>query len=291
MKIHDFGRRGGSFDHRDSGSMRARRFRARYRVGDRLMGVVLTRPEHGLAWIDIQGHELLARISTTASPGQQLLFTVLRLHPEIVLQELSDRDGESLVSTVRGFLSARTSFETTFLGRNGPIPPDAIKDFHHRKSLFLHWLQSTTEGVEQYAGLVQLQADINSTLDREHSGAHYMYLPWLIPKAREIEAIVFGSTQQGDAVLTIVLRFQSLEHGVVLVNTHRHIKKISYQVAMERPERFPQLHPMLRGWTYETPDLEITCLGASVLKNGHKASILADLVRTHEATPGLNLRV
>lgn len=82
---------GGDAGERD----RSGRFRKRHRAGQRVRGVVREwqSQAQGLAWVDIDGHRLLAQLPPDTRLGLERLFLVVSLEPEIVLRALPSRPG------------------------------------------------------------------------------------------------------------------------------------------------------------------------------------------------------
>lgn len=72
---------------RDSG--RAERFRKAHRAGQKVRGTVVEWHSQDLAWVEIDGHRLLARVSRHAALGLERRFLIESVSPEIVLRELT----------------------------------------------------------------------------------------------------------------------------------------------------------------------------------------------------------
>jgi hypothetical protein len=86
---------GTSFSGGGSGKERERseRFRRAHRAGQKVRGTVLEWRAPGLAWVDIDGHGLLAQLATDAALGRERTFLILRLEPDIVLREIRETSG------------------------------------------------------------------------------------------------------------------------------------------------------------------------------------------------------
>lgn len=78
---------------RDPGRDRAAAFRRDRRIGERVRGRSLREAEPGHVWVDIEGHELKARVSGALTPGEVLTFEIVELSPEVVLRHLARADG------------------------------------------------------------------------------------------------------------------------------------------------------------------------------------------------------
>lgn len=186
MRISGRGSSGGfgSPSERDRG----RAFRRRHRVGERLSGRILRHEAEGLAWVDFQGIELLARIESRHEPGTALLFQVLRLEPDILLQELAvaRAHGDPLVPAVDGFWLARSHFETragALLTPNDPPPaPDA------RKRAFFAALDGDQELAAAWKAL-ETTREAASALTAARGAGRLDYRPWLLPGARSGEML------------------------------------------------------------------------------------------------------
>jgi len=92
MRIHGKGTSFGSGGDRQD-TQRSKRFRMAHRAGQKVRGTVAHWQEPGLAWVEIDGHRLLARIGEDAVLGQERWFLIVRLEPDIVLRALSGSPG------------------------------------------------------------------------------------------------------------------------------------------------------------------------------------------------------
>lgn len=73
------------------GSERSERFRKGHRPGQKVRGVIVEWRTEELAWVEIDGHGLLARVSRDSLLGRERTFLIVRLTPEIMLRELTDK--------------------------------------------------------------------------------------------------------------------------------------------------------------------------------------------------------
>jgi hypothetical protein len=174
-----------------TGRPRAEEFRARHRPGNRVWGNVMTRPENGLAWIDFHGLPLLAQIHSTVLPGQRVLFLVESLHPEILLKQIYPSlqgEGEDIARALGLFLELRRAFEDRVFER---LPADTLlaeRDILKRKLIFKrHVTERTGEG--QTLLRIEASASHIDGLLATAANRRYLYLPWLLPLARECDAL------------------------------------------------------------------------------------------------------
>lgn len=112
---------------------RAEAFRRKRRVGERVRGRVLGPAPSGLAWVDVQGQALLARLEPLPGPDEILLFEITALSPDIVLRRLDlatdpaagldPAQAAGLAGCARTLAEARTRLETALgLGPDSPWP-------------------------------------------------------------------------------------------------------------------------------------------------------------------------
>lgn len=186
MRIRGYGR--GLSGHSQSGRERAAAFRKRYRVGDMLTGKLVRWESQDLGWVLIEGLTLLASISSSPAPGESLTFLVKSLTPDIVLQELHGQGGGAgflMGSAVQDFHRMRSSFESkadALLKSLVPLPMD------NRARTFSEGVTRDRKLLGPYLEMASMQAAMNQALSTQGS-ARFIYAPWLVPNAREHEAL------------------------------------------------------------------------------------------------------
>lgn len=186
MRINGYG---AGFGQGDGPRDRAAAFRARHSIGQRVKGRILRREPNGLYWVQVGGEELLARLEVQAEPGDQLIFIVRALTPEIMLQALAaGQDAADLPGLVQRFRSARETFElgaAGFLSAITSLPPQASL----RHEAFLHHLAAQSEAQIRLAKALDLLGQINASVAAERN-AKALYLPWLLPGLRRQEMLL-----------------------------------------------------------------------------------------------------
>jgi hypothetical protein len=259
---------------------RAEEFRARHKPGDRVSGRVLERPENGLAWIDFQGLPLLARILSSVIPGQRVLFLIESLHPEILLKQIdpcSHGEDEGITRDLGRFLDLRRGFEERVLER---LPLDTLlseRDILKRKLLFRrHVGEETVEGqallhIETLAS--QIDASLASTGNRR-----YLYMPWLLPLARECDAL--NAPQHPDEH-RISLRFRIGAHAAaatLLVRSGR----ASCRLYLDDKALAGTLCSWVTGWRFGEMPLELSVLDPLPFGSWPGPDPLATITRSKE---------
>ncbi len=80
---------------------RVRKFRAKYRVGQVVPGIILDYDAPGLAWVLVDDLRLLAWVAKSYFRGQRLHLIIENIYPEIVLKEIDltqdERKGLSII--------------------------------------------------------------------------------------------------------------------------------------------------------------------------------------------------
>lgn len=176
----DFGQTGGDRD-------RAAAFRARHSVGQRVKGRILRREATGLYWVQVGGEELLARLEVHADPGDQLMFIVQALTPEIVLKALSGgMEADDLPGLIQRFRAAREVFETqdaSVLAPLSAVPPQRAL----RAEAFSQAMARQPAAAEHLAKTQEYLAHINARIATQNAAA--LYEPWLFPALRRQESL------------------------------------------------------------------------------------------------------
>ena len=74
-------------------SERSERFRKAHRAGQKVRGTILEWQSPSLAWVEIDGHKLLAQVAQDTALGLVRTFLIVKLSPDIVLKEISEKSG------------------------------------------------------------------------------------------------------------------------------------------------------------------------------------------------------
>lgn len=163
------------------GRERADVFRRRHRPGERVTGRVLRRDGPGEAWVDFEGVELLASIQSDPAPGSVLLFTILRLEPDILLQELhvARAAGDPLVPAADAFWTARARFES--LSWDARAAAGEKDEPEARERALRSALAEAPDAAEALERTERAAAEV-SLLLAARGGPVLGYRPWLLPE-------------------------------------------------------------------------------------------------------------
>lgn len=264
---------------------RAASFRARHSIGQRIMGRILRREANGLYWVLAGGEELLARLEVQAEPGDELVFLVRALTPEIMLQALPGGAGAAdLPGLVQRFRAARELFEVQdaelFVPLRGVAPLPAL-----RAEAFEQAMLARPAAAERSAEVSRLLGQVNSCLDPA-DGRQAAYEPWLLPGARRME--ILRGAGSG-----LRLSASAQDAGCFEVNLMLQGESPRLVVQAERPEACGALLVELAALVRSDSATEPTVLGPTRLRGNALGGVLGDLFGPVPAwtSGGLNTRV
>ncbi|WP_028586801.1 hypothetical protein [Desulfocurvus vexinensis] len=205
MRIQGDGAGSGGGSH--GGGDRPGAFRRRHRPGERLAGRVLRREAPGLAWVDIQGLELLASIASDPAPGTVLLFEVLRTDPDILLRELhvARAANDPLGPAADAFWAARSRFEA-HAGALREAMAAAGADPAARQAAFARAL-AADPGLDALFQTLEQARAAASALTAARGAGSLEYRPWLLPWALSGEMLVAARPAAAGAAALVETTF------------------------------------------------------------------------------------
>jgi hypothetical protein len=282
MRIGGYGT--GGF-RQDGGRDRAASFRARHSIGQRIKGRILRKEPNGLYWILAGGEELLARLEVQAEPGNELLFVVRALTPEIMLQALPEgMSAADLPGLVQRFRAAREVFEiqdSQLLSGLVGLPPVPAA----RVEAFRAALAQNDAASKRLADVLRLLGQVNALLPPDASRTA-AYEPWLLPQARRQEAI---RTASGGLRLSAVDAAAG-EMELTASPTEAGIKLL---FSAERPDAATAMLAEVATLLCGEPVLSANVTGPTRLRPNPLGGVLAELFGTCPSwsSGGLNTRV
>lgn len=281
---------GSSFGQPANTRDRAAAFRARHSIGQRIKGHILKREPNGLYWVQVGGEDLLARLEVQADPGDQLLFIVRALSPEIMLQALSEGgvDTNDLPGLVQRFRAAREVFEVqaaSLLTHLVGMPPLSGL----RREAFAKALSDDLPAAERHTKALEFLHHINSSMGIKQN-AQALYLPWLTPTLRRQEIL---RRTKADSSLETALSALDADCGTIEARLFSSATSARLSLAAQRPKHTGALQVELMALARETTVVEPTLLGASLLRPNSLGGVLGELFAdSHTWSSGiLNTRV
>ncbi len=255
------------------GGSRSDAFKKGRRPGQKVRGKLLKWISDDMAWVEIDGHKLLAQLQSKPPVGSHLTFIINQLHPKILLKEVFgvSRGETETLSFARNFESARTLFENQFRPH---ISTFKDKDPAHWKQHFLFLLKSNNKLLSTYLDTARsLQAFSES---RQASKQEYpFYAPWLIPPSRRQLGIL--RPQAAHSTLTeSIVEFDLEKLGMVRAEFLFQNPQISYRLKLQHPSKIKTLQQHLLNMLGE----QAQCLGVGPLPQREHGGILAELMVT-----------
>jgi len=272
---------GGSRKERD----RRAAFTRRHRVGERVSGRVLKRERPGYAWVDFEGVELLANIQSDPDPGTLLLFEVIRLEPDIMLQELSvaRSQGDPLGPAIDRFWAARTRFESLSAPLRAELAAlEASPD--KRRAAFLAGLERDPELAAAFAAVSQAATSVSEQL-ANRGGGRLDYAPWLAPEALSSELLTRAAASTEETAFSFTLP----SHGHCEMRLISDPPRRTVRLFLERPELGPAFEDLLRKRLFA--GLEVEFFAPAPLPPGARAGLLGPLLGSVLARPRFARRV
>lgn len=282
------------------GRDRAANFRSRHSIGERIRGRVQRRDASGLYWVLVGGEELLARLEVQAEPGDELMFVVRSLTPDILLQALhGDAAPDDLPGLVQRFRAARAAFEAQAEGLLGVltrVPPVLAQ----RQEAFQIALAGDAGAARLFEHTQELLQRINALLAAgENQGAGRevaaLYGPWLLPGLRRQEIVrrMSGNSGFAEAALSAHAAGCGGVEVRLMSRTLDTQGQCSLRLLAEHPEQTGPLQVELAALVREGLGVEAEFLGVSRLAVSAGSGVLGELLgdAPRWSSGGLNTRV
>lgn len=208
MRIRDFG--SGFFGFGGGGGSRSDSFKKGRKPGQKVRGKLVKWVAEDMAWVEIEGHRLLAKLSSKPPVGASLTFVIKQIHPDIILKEVFGARAleENHLSLATDFETARTLFESALR----PVA-DRLEQTRptNRLAEFTANLSNNTKLLTSFLDAVACLQSINSQIQSESIGT-LMYQPWVIPKGRRHVTLI-RSTASNLAESTV--EFELNQFGII----------------------------------------------------------------------------
>lgn len=278
---------GSGFGQQSAARDRVAAFRAKHSIGQRIKGRILRREPNGLYWVQVGGEELLARLEVQTDPGDELLFIVRALTPEIMLQALSGgMSAGDLPGLVQRFRAAREVFEV-----NGSAMFAALQATPPHPTLRLEAFQKALEARPDsaYAKVLDLLGQINSSLGEEQT-AVALYQPWLLPIRRRQEML---RRVRADGGVETSISAVDTASGAFEVRMKTGCDTARLVLTAEKPEACGPLQVEIAALVRSELGLEPLMLGPTRLRQNSLGGVLGELFGDVPSwsSGGLNTRV
>ena len=256
---------------------RSSAFRHGRRPGQKVRGKLLKWVSEDMAWVEIEGHKLLAQLQSRPPIGSLLTFVIKQLKPEIVLKELYESSpvAASALSLASSFEAARTLFENKF---RPYVPGLSAESPDNRVPAFITLLDGDRKLLAAYMDVLNCAHDITHQFGSA-KGHILLYQPWLLPEGRRVATVIRSSPDADDSRLSAALvEFEASPFGLARVEfLHKH-GETGYRLKLQHPDMKSSLE------TYLDRNARVTenarCLGIDKLRQREHGGILAELMFT-----------
>lgn len=239
---------------------RSEYFRNKHRPGDRVRGTILGYDAPGLAWVEIEDQQLLARIGAGGLVGERRFFRILTLYPDIVLKDLSGEheDDCDLRHLLGEFRELRDRFEATPAAPGDTLPSLQGSTASRCRTMRHHPL---LKDIRQHL------RRMNQCLGREKG--RVVHLPWLLPQARQQEGMLTGRafTNPGTEGFELEYGLYLGPFGAVVLRVYGRQGAWSYRALLQRDRHLDRLRTILDKTLASVTGHAATCLGLARLQD------------------------
>lgn len=259
------------------GGSRSDSFKRGRRLGQKVRGTLLKWVSTDMAWVNIEGHKLIAQLQSKPRVGASLTFLIKQLYPEIILKEIFEgtSGGISALSLASDVETARSLFETHFRQHTAEL---SKAPYASRRATYLALLRNDKKMLGAHLDVVNCIQAINRHIDTNRLGI-LSYAPWLIPSARRYLGLTrrpVGTTSQN--LTESVIEFEIGEFGLIRTEFLSKGNDIGYRLKLQHLRKADSLKKYLKSRDRSGLTGSIDCLGISQLSQSEHGGLLAELV-------------
>ncbi|MCJ2164036.1 MULTISPECIES: hypothetical protein [unclassified Pseudodesulfovibrio] len=275
MRIRGSGTGSGDSQNGSGSGRRSDSFRRKYRLGQKIRGILLKNLPNSMAWVEIDDIRLLAQIEARHQEGSHLLFIVNQLTPDIILKELplSQTTGVNVLGLASAFDTARTLFEHRF--RTG-LQESGYAGNSLDIAGFLKLLAQHPDIHAAYMDAFNCVSTISASLEADRKG-HVLYQPWLAPESLRQTTFIRDSGDTTKLSETIV-EFDHAALGLVRVQFLYKGNTLAYKLKIQHPDHEKSLQKYLNSREHRGLTLGIQHLGTSKLPRNSHCGIITEML-------------
>jgi len=269
MRIYGSGSGNSGFG---GGEDRSSAFRRGRRPGQKVRGRVIKRVADDMAWVEIEGHRLLAQLRSYPREGTWLVFVIQQIVPEIVLKELYETGTAATprLETAASFEAARTLFENRFRTHADQL---AALPAAERPAAFLTLLETDPKLRAAYLDALGCAGEITALFPSTH---RLLYQPWLLPEARRQATVVrIPAEDDQSRMQAAMIEFELPPYGLVRAEFLNKDGETGYRLKLQSPDRRDALQRYLET---AIPGDAVRCLGIAKLAQREHGGIVAELL-------------
>jgi hypothetical protein len=272
---------------------KARAFAQGRKVGQVVRGRLVAPAEGGLVWVSIAGHTLLANLDHPVPAGQELLFRIARLDPDLLLQDITPppEPGTDPARILASLTGARSRLEALLEAALPPLGGGPPLDLTEARRRFRRFLAANAAARATWDVSQHLARQASALLPPGEGRCHY--LPWIYPGLGQSELLTLGrETGQGGPGLSLRLFGRLPQCGRLAVLASWRPGQIHYRLLLETPEAAEAIRDSLSRVLFGRADYAPQCQAAGPLPGDLAGGFLAKLL-AGRAQPftGLRLRV
>ncbi|QJB57954.1 hypothetical protein [Pseudodesulfovibrio sp. zrk46] len=264
---------GSQFFGSGGGGSRSESFKRGRKRGQKVRGTILKWVSEDMAWVEIDGHRLLAQLHSHPPVGSRLTFLIIQLTPEIILKEIfeSSSAGVGALTLAKDFETARILFEGKLqdhiIKLSSPQSPKRI----HR---FINILAEDIKLFSAYLDVTACLKHINHSL-ASTKNARLIYIPWLIPNGHRHIGLV-RNPKSSPSLIETILELELEDFGMVRIEFLHKTPDTSYRVKLQHPSNATELNYYLESLLAYEPAPQ--CLGISPLQQHEHGGILSQIL-------------
>lgn len=260
------------------GGSRSDSFKQGRRPGQKVRGTLIKWISNNMAWVNIEGHKLLAQLQSTPPEGAQLTFLIKQIHPDIVLKEIFEISsaGASAIGLANNFDTSRTLFENQFRQYAHNLDKTPYSD---RLIAFTDLLTLDRKLFASFIDTFSCMQNINSHIDTAKSG-HLLFQPWLLPEGRRHISISRGAQKstENPQLSQSIMECELGNFGMIRVEFLYKHPDTGYRVKLQHIAKAEKLKQYLSSRSHQELSGTIECLGVGKLPPTGHGGILAELM-------------
>ncbi|MBI9079150.1 MAG: hypothetical protein JEY79_05355 [Pseudodesulfovibrio sp.] len=205
---------GTGFDDYGGEKNRSDSFRKKHRLGKKVKGVLLKRVSNDMAWVSIDGDNLLAQLHSAHQEGARLTFIIKQLVPDIILKEVFEHN--TATTNALGLTTAFDASRALFESRIRSMHQDTGAAFFLPGSdNFIELLAANKTLYMAFKDAANCAKAISVDLEARNTG-RILYQPWLVPEGRRQSTFIrsFSKTERNPLVEAII-EFEHNDLGLV----------------------------------------------------------------------------
>lgn len=275
MRIRNSG--SGSFGSGTKGGRnRKDSFKKDHQSGQKVRGTLLKWVSEDMAWVNIDGHKLLAQLQSRPPVGASLTFIIKQLQPEIILKEVFEVSGaaSSVITLASDFDTSRTLFENQFRTHALTVaeqPPSSRRVAFTR--LLAEHAKLLSTFLDAAACLKAIQHHLGTQLD-----ARLHYSPWIAPTARRHVGLVRTQTSNSSTPLQTTEECEYDALGMLRTEFLCKADECGYKLYIQNVADIKQLKTYLGKRTHPWLDTPVTCYSISKLPPNKHGGLIAELM-------------